>query len=102
MQDNQSPPAGQDAIDVPYVARLARLALTPDEIRLFQQQLGQVVGYMRELAALDVANVEPMAHTIPLSNVLRPDEPRPGLPRETVLNNAPCHDDEQFIVPKIV
>lgn len=87
---------------MPYVARLARLALTPEETGLFQQQLGRVVSYMRELAELDVDHIEPMAHTIPLCNVLRQDEPRPGLPRETVLANAPRHDDEQFIVPKIV
>lgn len=102
MQDNERPRAGQDEIDVAYVARLARLALTPQETSLFQQQLGRVVGYMRELAELDVDNVEPMAQTMPLCNVLRPDEPRPGWPREKALANAPCHDGEQFIVPKIV
>ncbi len=102
MQTDRSAPAGQDAIDVPYVARLARLALTPAETSLFQQQLGRVVGYMRELAELNVDQVEPMAQTMPRCNVLRLDEPRPGLPREKVLANAPRHDGEQFIVPKIV
>jgi len=102
MKENQMAPDGRTLIDVPYVARLARLALTPAETRLFQQQLEQVVGYMRDLAELDVTGVDAMANTQTLRNVLRPDVPRPGLARETVLANAPRHDNEQFIVPKII
>ena len=102
MQQNNKAKSSAAGMDVPYVARLARLALTDEETALFQRQLGQVVDYMRELGELDLAGVEPMAHTTKLRNVLRPDEPRPGLARETVLANAPCHDDNQFVVPKIM
>ena len=96
------PPSKSKVIDVEYVARLARLQLTDDETQLFQRQLEQVVGYMRELTLLDVQAVEPMAHAMAVCNVMRADDPRPGLAREQVLANAPRHDDEQFIVPKIV
>jgi aspartyl-tRNA(Asn)/glutamyl-tRNA(Gln) amidotransferase subunit C len=102
MQDNIRPAAGRDTIDVPYIARLAHLELTPEETALFQQQLEKVLDYVRELAAMDVDNVEPLIQVIPLSNRLRPDQPHPGLSREAALANAPRHDSEQFIVPKIV
>ena len=89
-------------IDVEYVAHLARLALGEDEKVLFQKQLEKIVGYVNDIAGVDVTGVEPMAHSTSSRNVFRRDEPRPGLDRETVLNNAPVHDGQQFLVPKIV
>ncbi|MGI6086742.1 MAG: Asp-tRNA(Asn)/Glu-tRNA(Gln) amidotransferase subunit GatC [Kiritimatiellia bacterium] len=102
MQDKIRPTAGRDTIDVPYVARLAHLELTQEETALFQQQLEKALECVRELAAMDVDNAEPMIQVIPLSNRLRQDQPRPGLSREEALVNAPRHDGEQFVVPKIV
>jgi len=89
-------------IDVLYVAQLARLALTDEEIRTFQGQLEQIVDYVNTIQQVDVAGVEPMAHAVRVHNVFRQDEERKGLARETVLANAPEHDNEQFLVPKIV
>lgn len=88
-------------IDVAYVARLARLELTDAETRLFSDQLQQVVDYVRELTELDTDGVEPLAHTADVCNVMRPDNPQPGLERDRVLAIAPRHDDEQFVVPRI-
>ena len=89
-------------IDVAYVANLARLHLAADEIARFQQQLDQVLDYFREIGAVDVTGVEPTAHAATVTNVFRPDEPQPSLPRAAVLQNAPAHFDDQFAVPKIV
>ena len=89
-------------IDVKYVAHLARLALTPDEQQKFGAQLGQILGHIEKLRELDVANVEPTAHAVPLVNVTRADEVRPSLPHEDALRNAPKKGAGLFVVPKIV
>ena len=89
-------------IDVKYVAHLARLHLTPDEEKKLGAQLGDILGYIEKLKKLDVTNVEPTAHPVPLVNVTRPDEVRPSLPQEEALRNAPKQDRGLFIVPKIV
>ena len=91
-----------DQIDVRYVAHLARLHLSDDEIARFQGQLEQVLGYVRELEKLDVEKVEPTAHAMPVNNVFRKDEARPGLDRDQALANAPKERQGQFIVPKII
>ncbi|MEI6971307.1 MAG: Asp-tRNA(Asn)/Glu-tRNA(Gln) amidotransferase subunit GatC [bacterium] len=91
-----------DGIDVGYVAKLARLDLTDEELRSFQEQLRDIVGYVRKVQELDVGSVEPMSHGIPISNVFRSDVPGSSLLQETVLKNAPSHREGQFIVPKIV
>jgi aspartyl-tRNA(Asn)/glutamyl-tRNA(Gln) amidotransferase subunit C len=93
--------AGTD-IDVKYVAHLARIALTPEEEQKFGAQLGNILGYVEKLKELDVSNVEPMAHAVPLVNVTRPDEVRPSLPHEEAMRNAPAQANGLFIVPKIV
>jgi aspartyl-tRNA(Asn)/glutamyl-tRNA(Gln) amidotransferase subunit C len=89
-------------IDVKYVAHLARLALTPDEEIKLSAQLGSILGYIEKLRELDVTNVEPTAHAVPLVNVTRADEIRPSLPHEEALRNAPRQSNGLFIVPKIV
>jgi len=89
-------------IDVKYVAHLARLHLTPEEEQKFSAQLGQVLGYIEKLQQLDVSQVEPTAHAMPLVNVTRPDETRPSLPHDDALRNAPAQADGLFVVPKIV
>ena len=90
------------ALDVKYVAHLARLALTPDEEIKLGGQLAQILGYIEKLRELDVAHVEPTAHAVPLVNVTRPDEIRPSLSHEDALRNAPRQANGLFIVPKIV
>jgi aspartyl-tRNA(Asn)/glutamyl-tRNA(Gln) amidotransferase subunit C len=88
--------------DVKYVAHLARLSLTPDEEQKFGAQLSQVLGYIQKLGEVDVSQVEPTAHAVPLVNVTRPDEIGPSLSHEDALRNAPAKANGLFLVPKIV
>lgn len=89
-------------IDVKYVAHLARLQLSPLEMEKFGAQLGQILSYIEKLKELDVSHVEPTAHAVPLVNVTRPDQVRPGLSHEEALRSAPAHANGLFLVPKIV
>ena len=89
-------------IDVKYVAHLARISLTPDEEKKLAAQLGGILGYIEKLKELDVTDVEPTAHAVPLVNVTRPDEIRPSLPHDDALRYAPKQAGGLFIVPKIV
>jgi len=88
--------------DVKYIAHLARLELSADEEKKLAGQLGQILGYVEKLKEVDVTDVEPMAHAVPMINVTRPDEVRPSLPQEEALRNAPKQSDGQFVVPKMV
>jgi aspartyl-tRNA(Asn)/glutamyl-tRNA(Gln) amidotransferase subunit C len=87
--------------DVVHVARLARLALSEDEVTLFTAQLSTVLDHAADVAALDLAHLEPSSHPIPIANVLRPDEPQPSLDRDEVLAAAPSVEDHRFRVPRI-
>jgi aspartyl-tRNA(Asn)/glutamyl-tRNA(Gln) amidotransferase subunit C len=89
-------------IDVKDVAHLARLELTPDEEKRIGAQLGQVLGYIEKLKELDVSRVEPMAHAVPLENVMRPDCVGPSLDHEEAMRDAPAQANGLFLVPKIV
>jgi len=88
--------------DVKYVAHLARLQLTPDEEKKLGGQLDGILGYIEKLKELDVADVEPTAHAVPLVNITRPDEIQPSLPHDQALRNAPAQANGLFMVPKIV
>jgi aspartyl-tRNA(Asn)/glutamyl-tRNA(Gln) amidotransferase subunit C len=88
--------------DVEHVAQLARLALTDDELEHFTGQLEVILEHAAEIAALDTSDVPPTAHPLPLVNVLRPDEVRPGVPRDEVLAMAPATEDGRFRVPRIL
>ena len=89
-------------MDIKYVAHLARLHLTPDEEKKLGVQLGHILGYIAKLNELDVSNVEPTAHAVPMVNVTRADEIRPSLPHADALRNAPQQANGLFIVQKIV
>jgi len=91
-----------DSFDVQYVARLARLALTPAEEKTFGSQLGRILDYVAQLKELDVAAIEPTAHAVPLVNVTRPDVVEPSLPHAEAMRNAPAQANGLFLVPKIV
>lgn len=84
------------------VAHLARLKLSDEEVERFTQQIGEILTYVEQLNEVDTDGVEPMAHAIELSNVLREDEPRASLPREAALGNAPQTDGRYFLVPQIL
>ena len=89
-------------IDVAYVAKLARLALTPAEVEKFGAQLGALLEHVDALSALPVADVAATAQVIAASNVVRADVPVPSLDRETVLNGAPEREGVYFRVPRII
>lgn len=88
--------------DAAYVARLARIDLTPQELDLYAQQLAVVLDHAAQVAAIDTAGIEPTAHPLPLQNVLRSDVPRPSLDRAVVLDQAPEVEDHRFRVPRIL
>jgi aspartyl-tRNA(Asn)/glutamyl-tRNA(Gln) amidotransferase subunit C len=88
--------------DIKYVAHLARIELSPDEEKMLASQVGNILGYIEKLNELDVSNVEPTAHAVPLINVTRPDQIGPSLSQEDALRNAPAKANGLFIVPKIV
>jgi aspartyl-tRNA(Asn)/glutamyl-tRNA(Gln) amidotransferase subunit C len=89
-------------LDVAHVAKLARLNLTEEETKLFQAQLGRVLEYAEKLRELDTSEVESAAHAVPIFNVFREDEPRPGLTAEEALRNAPRQANGLFLVTKVV
>jgi aspartyl-tRNA(Asn)/glutamyl-tRNA(Gln) amidotransferase subunit C len=91
-----------DRAQVRHVARLARLQLSPEEEERFAAQLGHVLEYIERLKAVDVSGVEPLSFAGEAGLPLREDEPRPGLPREKVLAQAPRHDGQAFVVPRII
>jgi aspartyl-tRNA(Asn)/glutamyl-tRNA(Gln) amidotransferase subunit C len=88
--------------DVRDVARLARLAIEAPRLRKLAGQLELILGYVDKLREVDVTGVEPMAHALPLHNVLREDVVEPSLPLEKVLQNAPDTDGPFFKVPKVL
>jgi len=85
--------------EVVHVARLARLALTEEELDRFAGQLDAILQAVGKVAELDLADVEPTLHPLALSNVLAEDEPRPSLSVEEALANAPDSEDGAFRVP---
>ena len=88
--------------NVKYVAHLARLGLTPAEEEKLGAQLKNILHYIEKLKELDVTGVDPTAHAVPLVNVFRADEVRPGLSHQEALRNAPSQANGLFLVPKIV
>lgn len=89
-------------LDVRYVANLARIDLTDEEIARFQSQLGRVLEYVEQLDKVDISYVEPTAHANAVFNVFRVDEPRPGLEKEAALKNAPRQANGLVMVTKVV
>ena len=86
--------------DVLHVARLARLELTDEEVERFGGELSKVVDWIDKIGELgDLADVPPTSHVVAIENRLRADEPRPSLPRELALAQAPDTDGEGFRVP---
>lgn len=91
-----------EKIDVRYVARLARIALTDDEVERFGSQLGALLEHVDALSRLDVAAVPATAQVVESRNVTREDVPRPSLDRESVLSRAPQRQGGFFRVPRII
>ncbi len=91
-----------DDFNIKYVAHLARIQLSEEEMERLGSQLGDILGYVEKLNELDVEGIEPIAHAFPVSNVTRPDEVRPFEDVAALLRNAPVMDNDLFIVPKVV
>jgi aspartyl-tRNA(Asn)/glutamyl-tRNA(Gln) amidotransferase subunit C len=89
-------------LDIRYVANLARLELSDEEIANFEHKLQDILGYMKKLDEIDVSDIEPMAHANPVLNVMREDAARPSLTQEQSLANAPKATSDQFVVAKVV
>jgi aspartyl-tRNA(Asn)/glutamyl-tRNA(Gln) amidotransferase subunit C len=87
--------------DVLHVAKLARLELAEPEVERMQEQLSAILEAVGKVAQLDLSDVEPTAHPLELVNVLADDLPRPSLPREEALANAPDPEDGFFGVPAV-
>jgi len=82
-----------------YVARLARLELSEPEVERMATELSVILEHVERIGELDLEGVEPTSHVVALENVLRPDEPRPSLPRERTLASAPDAADGAYRVP---
>lgn len=91
-----------DSIDIRYVAKLARIALTDEEIETFSAQLGDLLEHVNALRDLDIENVSATAQVIESRNVMREDALRPTLDRERVLEQAPQRQGPFFRVPRII
>lgn len=102
MDTSTVPMSVKSAIDIDYLANLARLALTSEEKQKFSRQLGDILQYVDKLKQVDVNGVEPMAHASPVFNVWEEDVARTGLTVEAALGNAPVQRQNMIVVPKVV
>jgi aspartyl-tRNA(Asn)/glutamyl-tRNA(Gln) amidotransferase subunit C len=88
-----------DREQVLHVARLARLALSKEEVETMARELSGILEHVDRIAQLDLDEVEPTSHVVDLENVLRADDPRPSWPREQILEQAPDPAEGAFRVP---
>lgn len=88
--------------DVEHIAWLARLALTDEEKKKFSSQLSNILEHAGKISELDLKNVPPTSHAVPVSNVFREDAPGEDLSQDEALSNAPKKENGAFVVPKIV
>lgn len=85
-----------------HIAELAKLQLTDAEAQLYQEQLSAILDHAQRLNELDTEAIPPTATVLPLRNVLRADEPRPSLPADVILANAPARVGDAFEVPVVL
>ena len=86
--------------EIKNIALLSRLEIK--DLEAAEKALSNILTYVKELEELDLTDVEPMAHAVPLQNVYRPDEMKPSLSREEALQNAPEEENGYFRVPRVV
>jgi aspartyl-tRNA(Asn)/glutamyl-tRNA(Gln) amidotransferase subunit C len=89
-------------IDIAYVAQLARLELTQTEAATFGHQLGDILGHVARLQAIDTEGIEPTAHATDIVNAWAADVAEPSLPPSVALQHAPSATEEAFLVPKVL
>jgi aspartyl-tRNA(Asn)/glutamyl-tRNA(Gln) amidotransferase subunit C len=92
----------KDHIDVNYVANLARLNLTKEEVTTFQRQIEDILGYINKLEELEIDDIEPTAHAAPVYDRIREDIVKPSLERDAFLKIAPETINDQLKVPKVI
>lgn len=88
--------------DVRYIADLARLQLSVNEVQSLKNDMNKILGYMDLLNELDTTNVAPLEHVVDLDHRLRKDVAKPPLAHEDALKNAPDADSDYFRVPKVI
>jgi aspartyl-tRNA(Asn)/glutamyl-tRNA(Gln) amidotransferase subunit C len=88
--------------EVQKVAHLGRLDLTDAELDAMTRQLGNILDYVEQLKQADTANVEPLAHPLPIQNIFRADEPAASLPVDEALANAPNRKGDFYGVPAVL
>ncbi len=88
--------------DVEYLALLARLQLSDDELKRFAPQLEEILEHVRKLKAAQTDGVPPTSHVLEISNVFREDLAKPSLPTDDALKNAPDREGPFFKVPRII
>lgn len=87
--------------EVEHVAKLARLELSEEEIGKYTEQFSNILDYFNQLSEVNTENIGPMAHAIPMVNVMREDKVKLPYTRDEILANAPQEEDGFFKVPKI-
>jgi len=88
--------------EVAHLARLSRLAVTPEELDTFAGQLDVILQAVARIGEVAAADIPPTSHSVPLTNVLRDDVVQPCLAREDALAGAPDAADGRFRVPRIL
>jgi len=88
--------------EVARIAHLARLSLSEDEAGAMAADLDTILGYVQKLQTLDTEGVEPTSHVLPVATPFRPDEPRPSLPPDAAVRNAPESQGTAFLVPPVI
>jgi aspartyl-tRNA(Asn)/glutamyl-tRNA(Gln) amidotransferase subunit C len=88
--------------DAAHLARLARIALTDDELDHLAEQLGVILGAVARVQEVAAADIAPTSHAVPLTNVFRPDELVPALGASAALAGAPAAEEDRFRVPQIL
>ena len=88
--------------EVAHLAGLARLAVTDEELDTFAGQLDVILESVAKVGEVAVEDIPPTSHAVPVTNVFRPDEIRPSLPRERALGAAPAAEQDRFRVPRIL
>jgi aspartyl-tRNA(Asn)/glutamyl-tRNA(Gln) amidotransferase subunit C len=88
--------------EVAHLARLSRLALNDDELDHYAAQLDDIIAAVARVAEVAADDIPPSSHALPLTNVYRPDEVRPGLTPQQALDQAPAVEEDRFRVPRIL
>jgi aspartyl-tRNA(Asn)/glutamyl-tRNA(Gln) amidotransferase subunit C len=88
--------------EVEHVARLARLALNPDELEALTGDMDAILAYVDQLNRLGTDNIVPTAHAVPMANAFRTDQVRPSFTPEQAQQNAPAPDPAGFRVPRVI